>query len=533
MQDEEWRSAMHEASVRVKPGRRLGKVSPYVYGTAMYATDKGAVWVGEDSPIPNVGGVRAQTIEYLERLSPQVVSFCTGLQDSWKGMVGPREKRPLRLVPEGRAVFEETPMDRSQEFGVDEFLRFCEMIGSEAMLRVGDEDIPDSRHLVEYCNYEGDTPYARMRRANGHPQPYRVKFWQLYAYTVFDPTEHARAFRRFSWIVRCIDPSIQLLCASTGEYAERFFEELRKAANQEMGGASLVDFISSINYLGGFDEEMDRRPQSYYKTVRNAAGLEKQFRDNDELIQRYAKGRQPFGRFQEIDWLGRPASNERMGIGVTEWGISHRFQKGTFRDALVGSTVLDIYNRLSTIVPVATLTWTANMGNGLVLTEGEAAWTTPMYHLYDMYRVHKGNEAVEVEVEGGGELPSGAVRKEEKFTGLAGGGTTVSKAEPSPGLPILSTSATLGPTGNRLHLSITNRHLEDDVEVRIAVEDFGWIASGSLARLNAPDILDCNDKEHPVRIAIKTETIAAGPLPLRMRLPAHSISTLTLELRER
>ena len=32
---------------------------------------------------------------------------------------------------------------------------------------------------VEYCNGTKDTYYANMRRKNGHPEPYNIKYWAL------------------------------------------------------------------------------------------------------------------------------------------------------------------------------------------------------------------------------------------------------------------------------------------------------------------------------------------------------------------
>lgn len=508
------------ATVNIDLDHQIGTVSPYVYGTATYADGTDAFWVGEESPIPNIRGFRKDTVEYLRRLSPQVLSYYPGLFATWEQMVGPRASRPPHFDPLGRAVFEETPMERNPDFGIDEFLQFCELIGSEALLRISDEDVDDARHLVEYCNYEGNTKYAQRRRANGHPNPYHVKFFQWYAW--WDPAEHARSFRSFSWVSRCIDPGIRLLCANKGEYAERFFKELRSVPDQQMAGPSLVDYICSINYLGGFEDEMDFREESYYRAMHHASALENHFRDLDSLIQRHAEEREPFGRFKSIDWLGRPASNDRMSIAVTEWGISHRFRQGTFRDALISATVLDIYNRLPDIVPFATLTWTANMGNALLLTKGEVTVTTPMYHLFDMYRVHKGNTTIAAIVECD-EIRPGSSRAEDGAVPLSG-----DSIKELPPLAAVSVSASRNPQGNTLILSITNRHLEDDVNLKISIEGATRITSGSISSLNAQSIEDRNDVDHPDRIAIATESFTPRSVPFEFVAPAHSINTLAL-----
>ena len=258
--------------------------------------------------------------------------------------------------------------------------------------------------------------------------------------------------------------------------------------------------------------------------MHNAAGLEKLFVDNDAAIQRHAEGRKPFGRFRTIDWLGRPASNDRMGTAVTEWGISHRFRSGTFRDALVCANVLDIYCRLSAIVPLATLTWTANMGSGLLLTDGEATITTPMYHLFDLYRAHKGNTAIAVTVEADEIRPTAAVTHADSVP-LAG-----DAMKELPPLAVVGAAASKDPHGERLFLSVTNRHLRQDVEVQIAIDGAGAITAGSVATLNADRIEDRNDASDPERITTTTSPFTPRSAPFSIVLPAHSISTLSLTL---
>ena len=295
-----------QAKLTIHAKKAAGEISPYIYGTALYSSSEDvagtdAIWVGKGSSIPNIEGFRKDTVAALKRLSPFVISYCPGIFGTWEEMVGPRDKRPPRFDPLGRAKFEETSMERNPDFGIDEFLRFCELINSEAMLRIGDGNIEDARHLVEYCNYEGTSRYAKMRAANGHPEPYNVKFWQLYTITNMDPAESARAFRKFSWVARCIDPKIRLLCGATGGFSERFFQELQKANDQFMGGPSLVDYISSINYYGAEADEMDFSEESFYRTMHNAGGLEQFFLNEDALIQKFAKGRVPFGRIGTLD----------------------------------------------------------------------------------------------------------------------------------------------------------------------------------------------------------------------------------------
>ena len=55
------------------------------------------IWVGENSRVPNVGGIRKDIIDHMQQLKAPVVRWPAGcFADSynWRGGVGPRDKRP-------------------------------------------------------------------------------------------------------------------------------------------------------------------------------------------------------------------------------------------------------------------------------------------------------------------------------------------------------------------------------------------------------------------------------------------------------
>ncbi len=66
-------------------------------------------------------------------------------------------------------------------FGTDEFIRLERLIGAEPQISVnaGSDEADEAASWVEYCNGAIITKYGSMRAANGHPQPYNVKFWEI------------------------------------------------------------------------------------------------------------------------------------------------------------------------------------------------------------------------------------------------------------------------------------------------------------------------------------------------------------------
>ena len=65
-------------------------------------------------------------------------------------------------------------------FGIEEFLQLCEAAGFVPSFAVSiDEDPQDMADMVEYLNGSVTTVWGAKRAANGHPEPYGVKYIQI------------------------------------------------------------------------------------------------------------------------------------------------------------------------------------------------------------------------------------------------------------------------------------------------------------------------------------------------------------------
>src|SRR5512145_2398458 len=70
-----------DSRIEVLLNEPIGKIAPEIYGH--FAEHLGGVvydgiWVGEDSRIPNVGGIRKSLIDALQRVKPSVVRWPGG-----------------------------------------------------------------------------------------------------------------------------------------------------------------------------------------------------------------------------------------------------------------------------------------------------------------------------------------------------------------------------------------------------------------------------------------------------------------------
>ena len=88
-------AATSELFIDLLPDQRLATISPGIFGNLIesYGTGLDGVWVGEDSSIPNDGGLRLDTIEAFRQLRVPVIRWPGGtLADTyhWQDGIGPR-----------------------------------------------------------------------------------------------------------------------------------------------------------------------------------------------------------------------------------------------------------------------------------------------------------------------------------------------------------------------------------------------------------------------------------------------------------
>jgi alpha-N-arabinofuranosidase len=174
------------------------------------------------NPLSDQNGFRKDVIAALQELRVPVVRYPGGnfvATYHWLDGIGPRESRPKRPELAWLGI-------ESNEFGTDEFMKWCELVGTEPYLclNMGTGTLDEAMAWVEYCNGSGDTYHANLRRKNGREEPYGVKYWAL-GNEVWGPwqveqmTKEDYAKRAYQWAkaLKLLDPGIVLiLCGQDG-----------------------------------------------------------------------------------------------------------------------------------------------------------------------------------------------------------------------------------------------------------------------------------------------------------------------------
>ena len=132
-----------------KPGPKIsreifGQFAEHL-GTGIY----GGIWVGPDSPIPNVKGIRSDVVQALRALHVPNVRWpggCFGDNYHWRDGVGPQAKRPKTLNPDWGGVVE------TNAFGTEEYFDFLSQIGADAFIseNIGSGSVKEAADWFEY-----------------------------------------------------------------------------------------------------------------------------------------------------------------------------------------------------------------------------------------------------------------------------------------------------------------------------------------------------------------------------------------------
>ena len=195
----------------------------------------------------NLGGFRPDILQAVKELHPTCLRWPGGgyvAQYDWKWGIGPQENR------ERWAHW--MWMDYDQNcFGTDEFIRFCREPAEEY-----DSILQDALHWLRYCNAPATDEWGAKRAANGHPEPYNVKYWEIdNEMWEMGIERYEKCVRDFSTAMRQIDPSIKIIACGGFREDEQFIKR----------SGSYFDYLSLHHYeqQGGYATGPVRLGQQY------------------------------------------------------------------------------------------------------------------------------------------------------------------------------------------------------------------------------------------------------------------------------
>ena len=394
----------------------LGTISPNIYGhfvENLSGVLYDGIWLGENSRVPNINGLRKSLIEHMRKIKASVIRFpggCFADSYDWRDGIGPAEKRPRRTNFWAMGEAANSPASHHYDpnaVGTNEFVHFCKLIGAEPYLAANVRSLPASafQQWVEYCNSPaGSTTLADARAAAGYSDPFAVKYWGVGNESwgcggEFTPQEYAVEFRRYSTWLPTYGDNLNLIASGPNtddwSWTREFLTELLRKGRGELHrvyGMALHHYAWNLSrgktqdWDAGKGDAVKFEPVDWFELLREGERME-------GLVT---------GHWQVLSEFDR---EHRVKLVVDEWGPWYRpgseatpgdqlEQMPTLRDAVFSGMTLDIFNRHPEKIAMANCAQLINCLNSLYLAHEDKFVITPVGHVFDLYANHQGGQAL-------------------------------------------------------------------------------------------------------------------------------------------
>ncbi|KAK4211588.1 alpha-n-arabinofuranosidase C [Rhypophila decipiens] len=377
-----------QARISVDPRNVISRIEDNTYGG--FTEHMGRCIYGgiydPGNPLSDEDGFRKDVIEAMREIKPPVVRYPGGnfvATYHWMDGVGPRDQRPRR--PELAWLGTET-----NEFGTDEFMRWCEKVGAEPYLclNFGTGTLDEALGWVEYCNGTRDTYYANLRRKNGREQPYKVKYWALGnevygAWQVAQTTKEDYAKKAYQWAkaLKLLDDSIKLVLCGESGFSSWDSHVIKECIRFDPHGladnttSSLIDMHSIHLYTASSDHLQNvTAPLAAERAIEITAGLIDLARAENRVPPTVPKQKICFDEWNVWDMFRAPG----------EQGAEEQY---TLSDALAVSVWLNVFIRQSRHIGMANIAQSVNVISPLMtdktgITKQPTWWPLLLFSKY-------------------------------------------------------------------------------------------------------------------------------------------------------
>lgn len=489
-------------------------ISRHVYGHFAEHLGRciyGGFWVGPDSEIPNVDGIRLDVVEALRAVQIPNLRWpggCFADDYHWRDGIGPREERPRMVNSHWGDVVEDN------SFGTHEFMALCELLGADAYVNgnVGSGTVREMSEWIEYLTRADDSPMAALRRANGRDEPWKVPFFGIgnepWGCGGTMKADHYTALaRQYSTYVRDHGGNeVYRIAAGADSRDVDWTDTLMRSygcIDCSSGKPGPFQAVSLHHYTvsgpwAAKGSATEFGVDDWYLTLSRATEIDQILAKHSTVMDRYDPG-------------------HRVGLVLDEWGTwwdvepgtnpGFLYQQNTLRDALVASVHFDAFHRHAERLVMANLAQAVNVLQAMLLTDPDtgALVLTPTYHVFEMNTAHH-------------DAASLAVHLRDVPTRVADGRT----------IGLVSASAST--RGDTALVSLSN--LDADADSIVVLDLRGREVTNVRARLlTATELNAHNTSARPDAVApVEHSGVRPHARGLEVDLPAHSYVTVALEL---
>jgi alpha-N-arabinofuranosidase len=459
------------------------------------------LWVGTDSPIPNVRGWRSDVVGALKALKVPVLRWpggCFADEYHWRDGIGPRAQRPVRVnnnwggVPERNGV------------GTHEFFDLAEQVGAETYVNgnLGTGSAQEMAEWLEYMTADGVSSLAQQRRANGRDQPFRVNYfgigneaWGCGGH--MSPEYYVNLYKQVATFLKAPRGNRPLLVASGGERTDtRWMDVLSRDINARMDAITHHQYsLPTGNWQGSKGKAIGFPESQWLSTLAVTQVI-----DNTLLAHRAI--------------LDRNDPKKKLGIYFDEWGSWYDpepgtdpgflVQRNTLRDAVLAALHFNVFHKHAERVRMTNVAQMVNVLQAMVVTQGPQMALTPTYHAFEMYMPFQDATALAFTLK---DNPNYALDKLS--------------------MPAISATAARGLDG-KVYVGLVNVNPRDALELELAVG--GRAAHSVKGRVLTAAAMDAeNAISAAPQVLPQAFEAQARDGKLRIRVPAKAVLVLAVQ----
>lgn len=488
-----------DARINIDLDRSIGKRDRLIFGQFIEHFHR-QIYGGlldPGSPFADKRGFRMDVIDAIKHLKPSVMRWpggCFASAYHWKDGI-----EPYRQATWDKAWRVEDP----NTFGTDEFIAWCREIDTEPYICVnaGSGTWEEMSDWVEYCNLKNEGKWSKLRIANGHPEPYGVKYWSVgnenyIEYTEIGarkPQDWAEFAAEGAKMMKRVDLGIKIIVPSW--YYSSWAEPMLKRM------AYLMNFIAIHGY-GAHQES------PYMEVVAGGKYTEKQISKMENIL----------GSF---DYLGK------IDIAIDEWnphGWNISFDTPlevdymekekneinsiyTMGDAISQSCFFNNCFRHCRTVKMANFSSVVNT-RGVIYTHSEGIVLRSTYHVFDLYVNHTYEEVLD------------AYCASPKITYNYNGNDEE--------IAYVDASVTIDRDAKKIAIAVSNAHPEEAATFKCWIPGVTLVEKGIMQTVNGDSISSYNDIDHPDDIKITRSEVNTSGDRCEMTLQPHSVNVITL-----
>lgn len=450
--------------------------------------DSGEIWLDQTSLYPKEAMCRIwpETMQYVKALRPSIMRFpggCAADCYDWKKGIGPRDKRPSTFNEHWGGI-------EQNQFGIDEYMEFCRRLSCEPLICVnfGSGTPEDAADWVEYCNGSQDTYYGFLRAKNGHPEPYKVKYWEI-GNEVFgdweighcDAESYAKKYTVFAEAMKKRDSNIHLLVcgADGGSMDQSWNQTLYQKLNGKFDLLSLHYYAPLVNSALYDEKELYRAVAAFPVKIEQTIKLTSQV-------------------MKEMDC--------QVPFAITEWNCNYgeddqSGREQTLEAAVANAGLMNVFLRNSSEIEMCNISDLVNgWSGGIIRSQKGRTFGTATYHMLKLYRDMQPKYVLECEYNSAeyGPISLGNI-----------------KVQHVPYLDIVTCQ------NNKKEIIVfaVNRHEQEEIKLSVP----GWNIN-QINELWEREVLSRNSFENPTKVSVKTRANSGVAIILK----PHGIYALKL-----